>query len=310
MKRRKFFKHMTSGLMGLGMAGGLSLSAIADPSEQPTSSFARESSLTLKKGIKLHLFDEDLSLPEKFRLLKEMGFKGVEVRSPKEDRSRDDVLKAKEETGLEIHGVLNAGNWSQPFSSPDPKVRAKGIETLKSALSHAAAYGASTVLLVPAVVTDEVSYDAAWHRSQETIRKVLPVAEEHGVTIALENVWNRFLLSPMEFARYIDELESDYVGAYLDIGNVLTYGWPEQWLRILGDRVVKVDLKDRNRDRFDGRGQAVRVKLGGGSCDWEEVQTALSDIGYSGWATAEVSGGDRGRLREISQRMSQVLPFS
>lgn len=301
---------MAGGLVGLGVAGGWSASAVSDSLGSPPSSFAHESSLTLRKGIKLHLFDEDLPLPEKFRLLKEMGFEGVEVRSPKEGRSQDEVLKAKEETGLEIHGVLNAGNWGQPFSSPDPKVRAKGVETLKSALSHAAAYGASTVLLVPAVVNDEVSYDAAWHRSQEAIRNVLPVAEKHGVTIALENVWNHFLLSPMDFARYIDELDSEYVGAYLDIGNVLTYGWPEQWLRILGDRVVKVDLKDRNRDRFDGRGQAVRVKLGEGSCDWEEVQTALSDIGYSGWATAEVSGGDRGRLREISQRMNQVLPFS
>jgi hexulose-6-phosphate isomerase len=139
---------------------------------------------------------------------------------------------------------------------------------------------------------------------------VIPTAEEKEVTIAFENVWNHFLLSPMEFARYIDAFGSDYVGAYLDVGNTLTYGWPEQWLRILGDRVAKVDVKDRSRERYSGRGQAVKVKLGEGSCDWAAVQDALTDIGYEGWATAEVQGGDRARMQDISDRMSQVLPFS
>ena len=265
---------------------------------------------SLKKGIKFHLFDEDRPLPEKFRLLAERGFQGVELRCPNERRSREEVLRARDQTGISIYGVLNGGNWSQPFSSPNPEVRAKGVETLKAAIRDAAAYGASTVLLIPAVVTDEVSYDDAWRRSQKAIRKAIPTAEKHEVTIAFENVWNHFLLSPMEFARYIDAFESNYVGAYLDLGNTLTYGWPEQWLRILGDRVAKVDVKDRSRERYSGRGQAVKVKLGDGSCDWDAVQEALADIGYQGWATAEVQGGDRARMQEISDRMSQILPFS
>lgn len=278
--------------------------------EADSSSASSGDRSSLKKGIKFHLFDEDRPLPEKFRLLAERGFEGVELRCPNERRSREEVLRARDQTGISIYGVLNGGNWSQPFSSPNPEVRAKGVETLKAAIRDAAAYGASTVLLIPAVVTDEVSYDDAWRRSQKAIRKAIPTAEKHEVTIAFENVWNHFLLSPMEFARYIDAFDSNYVGAYLDLGNTLTYGWPEQWLRILGDRVAKVDVKDRSRERYSGRGQAVKVKLGDGSCDWDAVQEALADIGYQGWATAEVQGGDRARMQEISDRMSQILPFS
>jgi len=159
-------------------------------------------------------------------------------------------------------------------------------------------------------VSDEVAYDEAWRRSQDAIRRALPTAEEHDVTIAFENVWDHFLLSPMDYARYIDEFDSDRVGAYLDIGNVLTYGWPDQWLRILGDRVVKLDIKDRTRERYNGRGQAVRVKLGEGSCDWSAVREAIKDIGYEGWATAEVSGGGRSRMQDIARRMDEILALS
>jgi len=264
----------------------------------------------LKKGIKFHLFDDERPLHEKFRVLADLGFDGVELRCPNESRSRSEVLRARDQTGLSIHGVLNAGNWSQPFSSPDPEVRDNGVDTLRAAIKDAGAYGASTVLLIPAVVTRDVSYEEAWTRSQKAIRRVLPTAENHGITIAFENVWNHFLLSPMEFARYIDAFESDYVGAYLDLGNTLTYGWAEQWIRILGDRIAKIHVKDRTRDRYSNRGQAVKVKLGEGACDWKAVRQALDDIGYEGWATAEVQGGGRSRMQEVSGRMSKVLSFT
>ena len=308
MDRRVFLARLSAAALSAGALGGEYESIAASGAEEPGE--GSEGRTALKKGIKFHLFDGELSLPEKFSVLADLGFDGVELRCPNEERSRSEVLRASDETGLSIHGVLNAGNWSQPFSSPDPDVRAKGVETLKAAIEDAAAYDASTVLLVPAVVTDEVPYDEAWRRSQTAIRKVIPTAETNGVTIAFENVWNHFLLSPMEFVRYIDAFGSDHVGAYLDIGNTLTYGWPEQWLRILGDRVVKVDVKDRTRERYSGRGQAVKVKLGEGSCDWTAVQEALADIGYEGWATAEVQGGSRARMQDISNRMSQILPFS
>lgn len=307
MDRRRFLAKVSVSMLGMGTMGRIDSSAASRLERLQPKGPGRSG---LQKGMKLHLFDEDLSLSEKLQVLADLGFDGVEIRSPSDQRSRSEVLRARDQSGLSIHGVLNAGNWSQPFSSPDPDVRAKGVETLRAAIADAAAYGASTVLVIPAVVTEDVSYDEAWDRSQAAIQKAVPAAEEHDVTIAFENVWNRFLLSPLEFARYIDEFESDHVGAYLDIGNTLTYGWPEQWLRILGDRVVKVDVKDRSRDRYSGRGQAVKVKLGEGSCDWKAVRDALSDIGFDGWATAEVEGGGHSRMEEISERMSQVLSFS
>jgi len=308
MDRRGFLTSVSSAVLGVGAIGE---NQSREASLEKASSTSRSKNRApLKKGIKFHLFDEERPLTEKFRLLADRGFQGVELRCPSDGRSREEVLRARDQTGISIYGVLNSGNWSQPFSHPDPEVRKKGADTLREAIKDASAYGASTVLLIPAVVTSDVSYDEAWSRSQKAIRKVLPTAEKHEVTIAFENVWNHFLLSPMEFARYIDGFESDYVGAYLDIGNTITYGWPEQWIRILGDRIARVDLKDRSRDRYSGRGQAVKVKLGDGSCDWSAVRHALDDVGYEGWATAEVQGGDRDRMQEISDRMSRVLSHS
>jgi hexulose-6-phosphate isomerase len=165
------------------------------------------------------------------------------------------------------------------------------------------------VLLVPAVVSKDVSYDDAYVRSQAEIRKVLPLAEELGIKIGLENVWNQFLLSPLETARYIDELDSPMVGAYFDVGNVVTYGWPEQWIRILGPRIIKLDIKEFSRKRRDeeGLGKGFGVKIGDGDCDWPAVMTALADIDYHGWATAEVPGGDRERLTDIAARMDRAF---
>jgi len=300
MQRRDFVKKTAAGVLGASALTGF---APAATHEQPLDHH-------LKKAVKLHMVEGDYSIMEKFQLLDELAFEGVDVRSPKPNRDREELMQASEETGVDIHGVLNQGNWSQPLSSPDESVRDEGVATLKEAIADADAFGASTVLLVPAVVSDEVAYDEAWRRSQDAIRRALPTAEEHDVTIAFENVWDHFLLSPMDYARYIDEFDSDRVGAYLDIGNVLTYGWPDQWLRILGDRVVKLDIKDRTRERYNGRGQAARVKLGEGSCDWSAVREAIKDIGYEGWATAEVSGGGRSRMQDIARRMDEILALS
>ena len=191
-------------------------------------------------------------------------------------------------------------------------MRAEGVDGLTTAIEDASVYGASTVLLVPAVVNKEVSYEEAYRRSQKEIRSVLPLARKYGVKIAIENVWNMFLLSPMECARYIDEFESDQIGWYFDVGNVVNYGWPEHWIRILGHRILKLDIKEYSRAKRDQEGPyaGFRVKLGEGDCDWPAVTQALADIGYEGWATAEVAGGDTARLREIARRMDRILPTS
>lgn len=245
----------------------------------------------------------------KFRLLKELGYDGVELDSPN-SFSRSEVLEAKEAAGIEIHGVVDSIHWSKPLSHPDEKIREEGLQGLLAALGDAKAYGATTVLLVPAVVSKGVSYGDAYRRSQGMIRKALPLAEESGVRIAIENVWNHFLLSPVEMARYLDEFESPRMGVYFDVGNIVRYGWPVHWIEELGTRILKIDVKGYSRklQHEKGPGAGFQVELDEGDCDWPEVAAALRKFGFDGWATAEVRGGDRARLADILARMNRVLP--
>ncbi len=295
MHRRQFLKR-TAGTI-------LTTSLVA-----PAFATLPSPNVRIKKAVKFGMIDEPLSILEKFELLKRLGFDGVELDSPS-DLDEKEVIDATKASGLPIHGVVDSVHWKQTLSHPDPAVRDEGRAGLEHALRQAKAYGASTVLLVPAVVNEEVSYDDAYIRSQAEIRKVLPLAKETGVKIALENVWNQFLLSPLEAARYIDEFESDWIGAYFDIGNIVNYGWPEQWIRILGPRILKLDVKEFSRKKRDDEGlwQGFRVKIGDGDVGWPAVNKALADIGYTGWATAEVSGGDADRLQDIASRMDAVF---
>ncbi len=163
------------------------------------------------------------------------------------------------------------------------------------------AYGGTTVLVVPAIVTKAVSHREAYARSQENIRKLIPDAEKHGVKIAIEEVWNKFLLVAPEFCRYIDEFQSDAVGAYFDVGNVVEYGFPQEWIRELGKRILKVHIKEyKKAKRFD-------YALGEGEIDWPAVRDALRDVGYAGWITAEVGFGDLAQMKDVVARMNRLL---
>jgi len=265
----------------------------------------------LKKAVKLGMVDEDVSLAEKFQMLKELGFDGVEMNSPN-DYETEEVIDAREEAGIPIHGVVDSVHWNKTLGDPDPAVREEGLEGLRTAITDAKDYGATSVLLVPAVVNENISYDDAYRRSQTEIKKVIPMAEKQNIQILIENVWNKFLLSPLEEVRYLDELGSKWVGAYFDVGNVVNFGYPEQWIRILGHRVKKLDIKEYSREKRDKEGPfaGFRVPIGAGSVDWAAVRKALNEINYSGWATAEVSGGDRDRLQDIATRMNRVLKMT
>ncbi len=287
-------------------ASGVALAATMTASG-PARAF-EDSQGRFKKAIKIGMAPRNLSILEKFQLIKRCGFDGVDMDSPN-DLPLEDVLKARDESGLEIHGCVCSTHWKFPLSHPDPEVRAQTVEGMRTALKDCEAYGGTTVLLVPAVVNEEIAYDDAYKRSQEEIRKFLPDFERAGITIALENVWNNFLLSPLEFARYIDEFESEKVGAYFDIGNIVRFGWPEQWVRILGDRIVKLDVKEYSVDKEinEGRSGAFNVPLGEGSVNWPEVVKALEEIDYRGYATAEVRGGDAEYLQDLARRMGRCL---
>jgi len=293
--RRAFLKYSA------GTAFALSL-----PFATEAAGPAKTAPLT-KKSLKYGMIKEELSVLDKFQLVKDLGFDGVELDSPNE-LQRSEILEARDKTGLAIPGVVNSLHWKAPLSDPDPAVRAQCVESMKMALRECKRYGGTTVLLVPAVVNERISYEAAYVRSQEEIRKLLPVAEETGVKIALENVWNNFLLSPLEAARYVDEFESPMIGWYFDVGNVVRYGWPEHWIRTLGSRILKVDIKEYSREKQQEEGiwKGFQVELTEGDCNWPEVNKALAEIGYSGWGSAEVPGGDRHRLQRISELMDKL----
>jgi len=204
---------------------------------------------------------------------------------------------------------MNSDHWQYPLSSSDPAVVARSVDCMEVSLRNARFWGADTVLLVPAVVNEQTSYAEAWERSQKQIRKLIPLAREAKVVIAVEDVWNKFLLSPLEFARYVDEFDSPWVRAYFDVGNIVLYGYPQDWIRTLGKRIVKLHFKDFRfqADKATGRRYAEFVPLREGDIDWKAVHRALSDIGYRGTATVEVRGGDRAVLEEISRRVDLIL---
>lgn len=262
---------------------------------------------TLKKAIHLGMISGEQSVLEKFKLAKEMGFDGLEVNGPS-DPNKEEILKARDATGLEIASVMDSVHWADTLSDPDAAVRARGLEGLKNALRDCKAYGCSSVLLVPGVVNKKVSYDEVYERSQIEIRKAVPLAEELGVKIAIENVWNGFLLSPLEAARYVDDFKSDAVGWHFDVGNIINYGWPEQWIHILGKRILKVHVKEFSRAKRDKEGlwKGFGVELLEGDNDWPAVMKALDDVGYHGWMIAEIGGGGAERLKDIATRMDKI----
>jgi L-ribulose-5-phosphate 3-epimerase len=223
---------------------------------------------------------------------------------------QDEVLRARDATGMEIPSVCGVHHWSKPLSHPDPKVRQEGLEALQQTLRDAKRYGASSVLLVPAVVNKEVSYTDAYTRSQAEIRKAIPLAEDLGVKIAIENVWNQFLLSPLEAARYVDEFNSPAVGWHFDAGNIVNYGWPEQWIRVLGKRIQKIHIKEFSRKLRDDQGlwKGFEVKLLEGDNDWPSIMKAVDDIGYHGWLITEQGGGDTpAGLKDLCDRLTKII---
>lgn len=288
--------------VGVAATAGGVLASTASPARKPAKA------PRVKKALKIGMIAEGVRLTQKFELAKQAGFEGVELDSPG-PYTLDDVEAAINATGLVVPGVVDSVHWRDTLSHPDPEVRAKGVAGLETAIRDCKAFGGTSVLLVPAVVTKEIPYADAYQRSQAEIRKVLPLAEKLNIQIAFENVWNNFLLSPLEAARYSDEFDSPLVGWHFDIGNIVNYGWPEHWIRTLGPRIFKLDVKEFSRAKRNDEGlwKGFEVEIGDGDCGWPEVRAALDEIGYQGWAAAEVPGGDLARLTDVAQRMDRVL---
>ena len=292
--RRPMQRSSTSRRTFLKTSAGLmtAASALAEFGKHRALAADAQTEQRIKKAVKYHMIKEPISVLEKFQLLKDLGFDGTEIHV-NEKIDKHEVLKARDATGVRVHGFINSSN-------PD----------LTFAIDSAHFYGADSVLVVAGRVDKKHRYDEVYRQQQDRIRKALPYALKMGVKLLVENVWNNFLLSPLEMARFIDELASPAVGVYFDVGNVVRMGWPEHWIRILGPRIVKLDVKEysRKKQRDEGLWKGFQVKIGDGDCDWPAVRNALAEIGYtSGWATAEVPGGDRELLRDVAQRMDIAL---
>jgi L-ribulose-5-phosphate 3-epimerase len=265
----------------------------------------------LKKGYMLSTFPgKELSVLEQFKMLKAAGFDGVETPS---HLNQDDVLRARDETGLLIPSVPS-GKVSRPLADPDPAKRAQAVEGIKQAVRDAKRYGASSVLVVPGGASESVSYADAFTRNQAELRKVVPLAEELGVKLAIENVWNQFLLSPMEAVRFVDEFNTPAVGWHFDVGNVIFLGWPEQWIRTLGKRIQKLHIKEYSRKKMNERGlrAGFAVEYLEGDNDWPAVMKAVDEIGYTGWGIAEPAWRPpqtepQERLRQIAEKMDKIF---
>ncbi|MDX1984019.1 MAG: sugar phosphate isomerase/epimerase family protein [Bryobacteraceae bacterium] len=265
--------------------------------------------LPIKKAVLMSMLPKDLSFKDRFQLARDCGFEQIEIQTVADPKEAGDIRKASEATGLGIHSVMNSDHWRYPLSSADGDVVGKCVAGMETSLRNANEWGAETVLLVPAVVDPKTGYGDAWKRSQKEIRKMIPLAEKLKVIIAVEEVWNKFLLSPLEFARYVDEFQSPWVRAYFDVGNVVLYGYPQDWIRTLGKRIVKLHLKDFSfrQDPATRKRVADFVNLGDGDIDWKAIYAALSEIGYKGSATVELAGGDAAYLKDVSRRVDRIL---
>ncbi len=295
--RRTFVGLTIAGAAGLAWGSGMTISR-------------RER--WIRKALKVGMIGGGETIADKFAVAREAGFDGVELDSPG-PFDTGSVLAAMEATGLSVPGVVLSTHWNKPFNHPDAGVRAEADAALETALRDCKSVGGTSVLVVPAVVNQSMPYADAYRLSQDAMRRAAPLAAELGVSIAFENVWNNFLLSPLEAARYSDELnegfEKPVFGWHFDIGNIVNYGWPEQWIETLGPRIIKLDVKDFSRSKRNDEGlwKGFGVEIGDGDAGWDRVRAALRKIGYRGWAAAEVGGGELERLTDIARRMDRVF---
>ncbi len=264
---------------------------------------------SLRKAVNLGMVaGKDVSVADKFKMVRDAGFDGIELNRP-DAIPLDELIAARDASSLAIAGVICSTHWGKPLTHNDPAVREQGFRGVKLALEECGELGCGRLLLVPGVVDKATRYDDVYARSQAAIKELVPFAEKAGCCIAVENVWNHFIMTPVEAARYIDEIGSPWVGWHFDIGNMITFGWPEQWVRILGNRIYNLHIKEFSRKRSDNEGlrKGFDVELGEGDVGWPDVMKALDEIAYKGWGILEVPGGDATRLKFLAERTDKIF---
>lgn len=273
------------------------------------SAFAAKGKMRIRKSLKHGMIKGAKSIAQKFDLAKRADFDGIEFDGPIPSGHHEQIREASAESGLPVPGLV-AGAAGRMMGLDDESERKRGIERFAQALRDAKALGGNTVLLYPGIVNEKYQYDVVYERLQNAIAKLIPVSRETGVKVAIENVWNNIFVSPMEARDFVDSFNSRQVGWYFDVGNVVRFGWPEHWIRIVRHRIFKLDIKEYSRKLQNNEGlwKGFSAKLGEGSVDWAEVMKALREINYrGGWGSAEVAGGDLERLKDISRRMDRLF---
>ena len=310
VSRRFFVKATSSALVASPLAAiaGSMAPKIGQAMHSPPSVSGQEVSLKgrIFKSLKINMVGVEGSLTDKFLAAKAAGFHGIEMNSPGMDVA--ETRKAIKQSGLPVDGTVGSTHWKVCHTSPKAHVRAQALKDLQTAIRDAHAVGGNTALLVVGEGTDG-PIDEIWPRAIENISKALPLCAELGIHIVIENVWNRFLYdhdgdhnqTADQFIKFVDELDSPWVAMQFDVGNHWKYGNMGDWIRQLGRRVVKLDLKGFSRAK------SGFTNIGDGDIDWGDVRKALVEINYYGWAAAEVKGGDLNRLKEISANMDKAL---
>lgn len=291
MNRRDLLKHSAA---GAALASGLQLTS------------ANAADAGIKKAVIYSMLPGSMPPADRFKLARDCGFDGVEM-PPTPEAECEALRSAADKAGIVLHSIIYGG-WSPPLTHPEAAQREQSVKNAEAALRSASKFGTSGILLVPGVVNAQTPYRSAYKWAHEGIRQLIPTAEKLKIPILLEEVWNNFLLSPMEFAAFVDSFKTPYVQAYFDVGNVVPFAWPEDWIRTLGSRIKKVHLKD-----FKG-GPGLFQALKGNFCDlregsvnWPEVRKAFSEIGYNGWVTCELRGGDGVYLKDVAHRVDLIL---
>ena len=281
------------------VAGAAALTAASSSDEAGAQQGAQ-----ITRAMLVSMLPKEVSYLDRFKMSVDRGYPEREARTVETATEAREIKNAADKAGLRIHSVMNQKHWAYPLSSADPAEVDAGIAGMEASIEQAKLYGADTVLPVTAVVREDATYEQAWERSQKVIReRVLPVAEKADIVVGIEEVWNKFLRTARDFCQYIDEFNHPLMKAYFDVGNIVHYGVPEHWIRAIGDRIVKVHLKDYSR-------KTGFVNLGDpddGGVNWPEVRKAFDEIGYHGAATVELRAGDRAYLDDLGKRVDRLL---
>lgn len=334
MNRREFFLRAGVGgawawaaAAGLGCASGVPRAVAAsvgttpqDPTEPASGEGEPKGAegLDLKKSISIDALKFEGSFLDKFSLVKDVGFDGIELESPlpvpnadEYVKMREEIIAARDETGLEVSCVHNRFQWTQPFTDADRMNRKRARSPFFTAIGDAAIYGCRLVRAMPGMVKKDVPYDDAWLWAVEGFTGCMRIAESARpeVTVLIETARNSFLLSPLEMRDFVDAIDSEFAGVFLDVGNVLPNGWPEHWIRILGERIGMIGISNFSAKKGNDEGlqRGFDVGFREGDCDWPAVFGELRDIGYSGWVSAEVPPGDEDHLIETATKLDELL---